>query len=193
MSEMIIKVESYDEAEIVLTNLEEMYPKLEWRNEFCKPTEYIPPYGTWFIHVKTDAMLLSYSLDTEQIYLTFEEFQSYTQIKQILYPQRLKTSQNAKADNGKPKLDLVPRQILYDIARVRKYGNEKYGDPENWRTVEPERYRNAAFRHLLQYLDDPYGNDKESGLPHLWHLACNVAFLCEMEKGEFNDKPRDLP
>ena len=22
---------------------------------------------------------------------------------------------------------------------------------------------------------------KESGFPHLWHLACNIAFLCEME------------
>ena len=40
----------------------------------------------------------------------------------------------------------------------------------------------AAFRHFLAYLDEPDGVDKESGLPHLWHLACNIAFLCEMEK-----------
>jgi hypothetical protein len=25
------------------------------------------------------------------------------------------------------------------------------------------------------------GVDEESGLPHLWHLACNIAFLIEME------------
>ena len=188
MSEMIIKIETYDEARILLTELEKMYPKLKWLGD-CKPTEYIPPYNTFFINVDTDTMLLGYSFGAiDHIYLTFEEFQLYRQIKQILHPQRLETSPNAKSDDGKPKLDLVPRQILYDIARVREYGNEKYGDPENWRTVEPERYRNAAFRHLLQYLDDPYGNDKESGLPHLWHLACNVAFLCEMEKGEFNEK-----
>lgn len=24
--------------------------------------------------------------------------------------------------------------------------------------------------------------DEESGLPHLWHLATNCAFLCELEK-----------
>ena len=90
--------------------------------------------------------------------------------------------QTAKADAGKPQLTLVPRKILYDIARIREYGNNKYGDPDNWRTVEPQRYRDAAFRHLLAYLDDPAGVDDESGFPHLWHLACNIAFLCEMEE-----------
>lgn len=89
--------------------------------------------------------------------------------------------QEAKADAGKPQLTLVPRQIIRAIAAVRMYGNSKYGDPDNWRTVEVERYRDALFRHLLAYLDDPQGKDEESGLPHLWHIACNVAFLCEME------------
>lgn len=91
-------------------------------------------------------------------------------------------SQEAKADAGKLQLTLVPRQIIKDIARVRMYGNAKYHDPENWRQVEPERYRDALCRHLLEYLDDPYGLDTESGLPHLWHIACNVAFLCELDK-----------
>lgn len=91
-------------------------------------------------------------------------------------------NQKAKADAGKPRLSLVPRQIIWDIAHIREYGNKKYGNPENWREVEPERYRDAAFRHFLAYLDEPDGVDKESGLPHLWHLACNIAFLCEMEK-----------
>lgn len=87
----------------------------------------------------------------------------------------------AKADAGKPKLTLVPRQIIWAIATIREYGTAKYGDPENWRKVEKERYRDAAFRHFLAYLDNPEGIDEESGLPHLWHLACNIAFLCEME------------
>lgn len=91
-------------------------------------------------------------------------------------------NQEAKADAGKPQLTLVPRQIIWDIARIRMYGNEKYGSPDNWKTVEIERYRDAAFRHFMAYLDDPHGVDEESGLPHLWHLACNIAFLCEMER-----------
>lgn len=90
-------------------------------------------------------------------------------------------NQKVKADAGKSRLSLVPRKIFWAIAKVREYGNKKYGDPENWRQVEIQRYRDAAFRHFLKYLDDPQGVDDESGLPHLWHLACNVAFLTEME------------
>lgn len=92
-------------------------------------------------------------------------------------------NQKAKSDAGKPKLSLVPRRIIFDIARIREYGNDKYpeGGIDNWKQVEPERYQDAAFRHFLAYLDDPHGVDAESGLPHLWHLACNIAFLCELE------------
>lgn len=92
-----------------------------------------------------------------------------------------KWEQCAKADNGKPKLTLVPSQIIWDIAKIREYGNQKYGDPDNWKTVEIERYRDAAYRHFLKYLENPDGVDEESGLKHLWHLACNIAFLCDME------------
>ena len=98
-----------------------------------------------------------------------------------LYCDSDETNQVAKTDAGKPQLTLVPRQILFDIARVREYGTKKYGDPENWKKVEIQRYRDAAFRHFMAYLDDPQGNDEESGLSHLAHLACNIAFLCEME------------
>lgn len=73
------------------------------------------------------------------------------------------------------------RCMFRDIAQVRQYGNKKYGDPDNWKQVEPYRYRDALFRHLLAYLDDPDGVDEESGIKHLKHIACNVAFLCEME------------
>ena len=89
--------------------------------------------------------------------------------------------QAVKADAGKLQLTLVPTQIIRDIASVRMHGVQKYKDPDNWKRVELERYKDAAYRHFLAYLDDPSGVDEESGLPHLWHLACNVAFLCEME------------
>lgn len=97
-------------------------------------------------------------------------------------------STDAKGDAGKPRLSLVPRKIIWAIAKIREYGNKKYGDPNNWKKVEPERYRDAAYRHFMKYLDDPTGVDEESGLPHLWHLACNIAFLCEMEEFKVEEK-----
>ena len=90
--------------------------------------------------------------------------------------------QTAKADAGKLRLTLVPTQIIWDIAAVRRFGNAQYKDPDNWKKVEPERYRDAAYRHFLKYIEDPDSLDEESGLPHLWHCVCNLAFLCEFEK-----------
>lgn len=92
--------------------------------------------------------------------------------------------QKIKADNGKPQLRLVPTEIINCIAKVREFGVEKYQDPENWKKVEKERYIDAMFRHLLAYVNNTDGVDQDSGLPHLWHLACNVAFLCDIEKRE---------
>lgn len=97
------------------------------------------------------------------------------------------TDQAAKADAGKPRLTLVPPELIYAVAAVREYGCRKYGDPENWRRVEPERYRDALYRHFLDYLRDPKSLDAESGLKHLWHIATNVAFLVAMEMEGEND------
>ena len=87
----------------------------------------------------------------------------------------------AKADTGKPRPTLVPVSLIRAVTAVREYGTAKYHASDNWRTVEPQRYRDALYRHWLTYLEDPNGTDVESGLPHLWHVACNVAFLIEME------------
>lgn len=88
--------------------------------------------------------------------------------------------QQAKADAGKPRPTLTPVSLIDAVTAVRMYGNEKYHDSENWRKVEPQRYRDALYRHWLAYLKGEKC-DQESGLPHLWHLATNAAFLIEME------------
>ena len=90
------------------------------------------------------------------------------------------TSQAAKQDAGKPRLSLVPSQIIWDIAEIRQFGNEKYHDPNNWKTVEIERYIDALYRHFLRFLDNPRSIDEESGLEHYKHMACNMAFICDM-------------
>lgn len=99
-----------------------------------------------------------------------------------------RVNREAKADAGKPRPTLVPVSLIRAVTAVREYGTEKYNDPENWRGVEPQRYRDALYRHWLAYLSgETY--DAESGLPHLWHLACNAAFLIELEDGNGQINP----
>ena len=88
--------------------------------------------------------------------------------------------QTVKHDAGKPQLTLVPTSLVRATAAVLEFGADKY-ERNGWRKVDKQRYRDALYRHWLAYLDDPDGVDEESGLPHLWHLAANVAFLVEME------------
>lgn len=92
--------------------------------------------------------------------------------------------QEAKADAGKPRPSLVPPALVRGVAAVREYGCAKYHDPENWRKVEPQRYWDAALRHALAAWDDYTARDEESGLPHIWHMACNLAFLMQEMEGE---------
>ena len=156
--------------------------------EECKPEiEKMIKREGWITRadLKHMVMIKDIRFEDSQWQISIPE-EAYDELRYILarYSHPTEDSdQEAKADNGKARLTLVPRRIIFDIARIREYGNAKYHDPDNWKQVAPERYRDAMFRHMCAYLDHPDGVDKESGLPHLWHLACNVAFLCEMEAG----------
>lgn len=90
----------------------------------------------------------------------------------------------AKADRGKPHPSWVPVALIEGVMAIREMGTKKYGDPDNWKQVEPERYHQAMLRHILAAWNDPYKRDPESGLFHIQHVACNIAFLLEMKKEE---------
>lgn len=92
-----------------------------------------------------------------------------------------KNLQEAKADQGKVRPTLVPPSLVLAVAKIREYGCMKYHDPENWRRVEPQRYWEATLRHALAAWSDYKAVDEESGLPHIYHMVCNLAFLIEME------------
>lgn len=92
--------------------------------------------------------------------------------------------QKAKADQGKPCPSLCPVSLIEAVTAVRMFGLKKYHDPDNWKTVEPERYHQALLRHILMAWNNPYKRDPESGLLALEHAACNIAFLLEFYKEE---------
>ena len=88
-------------------------------------------------------------------------------------------NQTAKQDNGKPIYTHVPVGVIKAVEKVRAYGNAKYHSPDNWKQVESQRFWDATVRHVVGAWDDYTAIDPESGLPHIYHALCNLAFLAE--------------
>ena len=87
-------------------------------------------------------------------------------------------SSGMKFDDGKLRYDLTPAIAIEGIAAVLTYGAKKY-KPNNWRSVDPQRYVGAFERHWQAYMRGEL-IDSESGLPHLAHCMTNLAFLLEL-------------
>jgi hypothetical protein len=86
-----------------------------------------------------------------------------------------------KFDTGKPRMELLSREALVQVANVLTFGAQKY-DPHNWRGgIHWSRVLGAAMRHLTAF-NDGEDKDPESGLSHLAHAACCLMFLLEYEK-----------
>ena len=94
------------------------------------------------------------------------------------------SNHEAKSDGGKPRPSLVPPALIDGVMRIREFGTARYGDPDNWRNVDAERYHNALLRHILAMWEDWKAVDPDSGMPHLWHAACNIAFLMQYMEDE---------
>ena len=91
--------------------------------------------------------------------------------------------QEVKADYGKLQMMLMLPAINRAVVRVREYGILKYKDKDNWKKVSKSRWDNAMLRHMMEYIQDPWSRDEESGLRHIDHIACNLAYILESMKG----------
>jgi hypothetical protein len=99
-----------------------------------------------------------------------------------------------KNDAEKTMFQLLTWTFIEDIAKVMTFGAVKYGD-YNWQQgIKTSRLWGAVFRHLVAVLKGET-EDKESGISHLAHAACNLMFLYWMmrERPDLDDQPCDLP
>lgn len=87
-----------------------------------------------------------------------------------------------KFDNGKLRWSLLPPYVVPDMLQVLEHGAAKYGT-NNWMHVPNGnvRYYDAAMRHIESWLEGEK-KDAESGLSHLAHAMCCIAFLMYLEK-----------
>lgn len=93
-----------------------------------------------------------------------------------------------KADQGKPRWDLMPWDSLREVTKVITYGANKYAD-DNWKAVSPSRirYTRAAIGHIVDWFTGEE-NDTESGLHHLAHATCCLLFLLWFDLNGHNEK-----
>lgn len=93
---------------------------------------------------------------------------------------------NLKHDDDKCRLDLVEPSLIEAVGWIRTFGIKKYPEVYGYKKLEPWRIMGALLRHINAYRKgEKY--DKESGYSHLWHAACNLMFLIELER-EDNEK-----
>lgn len=96
-----------------------------------------------------------------------------------------------KADNGKLPMHLLPPEFLTGTAAVLDFGARKYA-PRNWeKGLEWSRVFSALERHLWAWWGGE-NTDAETGMSHLWHASCCMAFLVAYEaRGHgTDDRPR---
>lgn len=81
-----------------------------------------------------------------------------------------------KHDAGKAPLSLIPHESLTGTAEVLAFGAKKYA-AHNWRGgFHWSRLTDAALRHITAF-NSGEDTDPESGLSHIDHAACCIAFL----------------
>lgn len=89
-----------------------------------------------------------------------------------------------KYDDGKTLWHLLPWKAVEQVVRVLEYGVRKYGVEGGWMTVPngKARYEDAHLRHAIERQNGET-TDKESGLLHSAHMACNAIFLIAFDLG----------
>jgi hypothetical protein len=113
--------------------------------------------------------------DPEPVPLT-ERSQRGAQAPSLAEPEP--ADQGQKKDAGKLPLELLPTRPLEAVAAVLAFGARKYR-ANGWRAgIAYSRVYAAVLRHMWAWWRGE-DNDRETGLPHLAHAMCELAFLLD--------------
>lgn len=100
------------------------------------------------------------------------------------------TTEGRKDDGGKARHDLIPPELPEAISAVLTFGASKYGE-RNWeKGMNWGRPFAALMRHMWSWWRGEKA-DPETGMSHLWHAGCCIAFLIAFEQRQkgIDDRP----
>lgn len=105
------------------------------------------------------------------------------------YSVNVKKEMARKDDQDKIRMELIQPVLFEEVGKVLTFGAKKY-EAFNWMKgngLDSMRIYGSIQRHLNSWRDGE-DNDKESGLLHLSHAACELMFLLQFQvKGGSTD------
>lgn len=104
---------------------------------------------------------------------------------------------------GKPRYDLIPPEMLKRLAELYARGAEKYGD-NNWREADPgskvemARFQASAFRHFMQWMNGEMDEDHASAIVFnvwAWEWVSNHSDKASLQRwlDSLPEEPRAQP
>jgi hypothetical protein len=82
-----------------------------------------------------------------------------------------------KRDTGKPRISLIPPEIIFELAKIFTFGEQKYNGAGTWQLLEDVRFYDALQRHLIAWqMGEVF--DPESDEFHSSHALWNMLILC---------------
>lgn len=98
----------------------------------------------------------------------------------------MEDQKDLKFDEDKLDWTLLPFEAVEEVVKILDHGKKKYS-ANSWQKVRPvDRYASALLRHFVARLKGEV-YDKESGLSHSSHMACNALFLTWFDLKGIND------
>lgn len=86
-----------------------------------------------------------------------------------------------KDDADKPRLDLLPPELMLAVGDILTSGADRYGQ-RNWEQgMCWGRVYAALLRHMLAWWSGE-AYDPDTGKSHLWHAGACIAFLIAYEQ-----------
>lgn len=86
-----------------------------------------------------------------------------------------------KYDGGKVPFELLPEDVLEEVARVLAFGARKYA-PRNWeKGIAHSRTYGAARRHMVAFFQKGETLDPETRTHHYANAICELAFALAFE------------